>query len=1123
MQQQFFFQALFVAVIVWLFRLYSLTFSDASSSSAWESRFESRLTSELHLPYQEFVGTLEVSANDPRQHRLIRLPNNIVVMCTSDYNAAEAAAALSVNVGSFSEPPEFQGLAHFLEHMLFMGSEKYPNEDDYSSFLANNSGSYNAFTANTQTLYYFTVANGALEGALDRLSQFFIAPLFNPDSVDREVNAVDSEFKGNLQSDFWRLYRLESLLSNPSHPYSSFNVGNLKTLRDAAQNLGLSLRDEVVKLYQEKYSSDIIKFTIVGNYSLDQLSEWAASKLSAIESKGDTSLKTTEHPLNADALGKVVHFETVTDIYNMGVEFALPELKAKYKTDPCLYISTLLMDQGPGSLTAYLKKMGWGTSIHAHLHEYADGFEIFPISIMLTPQGINHYEDILRALFAYLKMVSDSGPQKWIHDEVRKASNLDFQFYERPEVDNWVIFTSYGGQNEYIAPEHYLTHAELVRDFNYQDTLEIMKYLNPQNYHVIIGAQNHTGVECNEREEHYGVAYNRADLPMNLTDDALMDGVGSYPFYLPERNRFLPDSVKVVGEKASPGHIVQEPALLRLTDSYELWFKQDDQFLTPRSSIQLKIKLETPSTSPLNQVVAELLNGCIAMELDEEFSSVRKAGISVKTTYSLSALDITVEGFSDKLPQVIDILVKKLRSFTVAETIFDLVKSQQEQMYHIEKYEDPLIQLYHYESRQLNTAPYWPIDARMSVFANVTMDIVQNLIDTSMENTKFKLLVVGNYKESDALQLAARLTDILDTKPMAGHLHVPSRLVDLEPGHYLRRIILDDKGSLNSAVRCDIYLGHNSDVRSQMLAALLEDKLNNALFDQLRTKEQLGYQVHALVDHFASGRDMMAFMVKSESNPVYLIQRVDDFIRQFRQKLVEYTSDVFDNLVESMVSVKTEKLKTIYSESAKFWAPIDAGSYDFDRLSQEVAVLNQLRKEDLLEMWDMYFNPDTAPQYTRVDYHAWSAKLSYPSDGDLESYPENVIALHGCLDSEGVKGIELAELDRFVESASLTDGINSSLDDLRNLYKGKPETDQQNLDRITDSNSRIGTALEMALQARNVPSSGMDNTTTNFANLGMPRTPEGKWVINNVNMFKATQKLHGLSVPATKLVPKYSD
>ena len=104
-----------------------------------------------------------------------------------------------------------------------MGTEKYPRENDYSDYLSSNAGSSNAFTATDQTTYYFDVHPSALDGALDRFAQFFIAPLFDPSCTEREIRAVDSENKyvaqriacpdsarKNLQSDMWRRYQVRN-------------------------------------------------------------------------------------------------------------------------------------------------------------------------------------------------------------------------------------------------------------------------------------------------------------------------------------------------------------------------------------------------------------------------------------------------------------------------------------------------------------------------------------------------------------------------------------------------------------------------------------------------------------------------------------------------------------------------------------------------------------------------------------------------------------------------------------------------------------------------------------------------------------------------------------------------
>jgi len=84
-----------------------------------------------------------------------------------------------------------------------MGTKKFPSENEYQQYLSTNNGMSNAYTAMTSTNYYFDVAPNALEGALDRFSGFFIEPLFNEDCTEREIKAVDSEHKKNLQNDMW--------------------------------------------------------------------------------------------------------------------------------------------------------------------------------------------------------------------------------------------------------------------------------------------------------------------------------------------------------------------------------------------------------------------------------------------------------------------------------------------------------------------------------------------------------------------------------------------------------------------------------------------------------------------------------------------------------------------------------------------------------------------------------------------------------------------------------------------------------------------------------------------------------------------------------------------------------
>lgn len=143
----------------------------------------------------------------------------------------KSATCLYVNAGSALDPKETPGLAHFLEHMLFMGTEKYPSENEYSKFVSDNGGSDNAFTQLEGTCYSFDISNDAFEKALDMFAQFFIWPLFNKNSVEKEMKAVDSEFSNSKQNDEDRFFQIFQNESNPENAFNRFITGNIQTLK----------------------------------------------------------------------------------------------------------------------------------------------------------------------------------------------------------------------------------------------------------------------------------------------------------------------------------------------------------------------------------------------------------------------------------------------------------------------------------------------------------------------------------------------------------------------------------------------------------------------------------------------------------------------------------------------------------------------------------------------------------------------------------------------------------------------------------------------------------------------------------------------------------------------------
>lgn len=84
------------------------------------------------------------------------------------------------------------------------------------------------------------------------------------DSVNRELEAVNSEFDKNIKSDGWRSLQIKKLLSTKDHDYAKFSIGNYATLRDSPQVSSLNIRDELLKFYQKWYSANMMCLCVLG-------------------------------------------------------------------------------------------------------------------------------------------------------------------------------------------------------------------------------------------------------------------------------------------------------------------------------------------------------------------------------------------------------------------------------------------------------------------------------------------------------------------------------------------------------------------------------------------------------------------------------------------------------------------------------------------------------------------------------------------------------------------------------------------------------------------------------------------------------------------------------------------
>lgn len=282
-----------------------------------------------------------------------------------------------------------------------MGTKKFPIENEYGQYLSSNSGSSNAYTASTSTNFYFDIAAKAandeppsdenpspLREALDRFAQFFIEPLFLSSTLDRELKAVDSENKKNLQSDTWRLHQLEKSLSNPKHPFCHFSTGNFEILKTIPEAAGINVRNKFIEFHDQHYSANRMKLVVLGRESLDVLEKWVVEYFSAVVNKNlPLNRWPDEAPFRKTDMGIQWFAKPVMDSRELNLTFPALDDDALYESQPSRYISHLIGHEGPGSIMAYVKSKGWANSLAAGAYPVCPGSPgIFDVQIRLTEE-----------------------------------------------------------------------------------------------------------------------------------------------------------------------------------------------------------------------------------------------------------------------------------------------------------------------------------------------------------------------------------------------------------------------------------------------------------------------------------------------------------------------------------------------------------------------------------------------------------------------------------------------------------------------------------------------------------------------------------------------------------------
>ncbi|HIE8606073.1 TPA: pitrilysin [Klebsiella variicola subsp. variicola] len=889
--------------------------------------------SQADTGWQPIQETIRKSEKDTRQYQAIRLDNDMVVLLVSDPQAVKSLSALVVPVGSLQDPADHQGLAHFLEHMTLMGSQKYPQPDSLAEFLKLHGGSHNASTAPYRTAFYLEVENDALDGAVDRLADAIAAPLLDKKYADRERNAVNAELTMARTRDGMRMAQVSAETINPDHPAAHFSGGNLETLSDKP---GSPVLDALHTFRDSWYSANLMKAVIYSNKPLPALARMAADTFGRVPNRQISRPEITVPVVTDAQKGIIIHYVPAMPRKVLRVEFRIDNNSDRFRSKTDELVTYLIGNRSPGTLSDWLQKQGLAEGIRADSDPVVNGNSgVLAISATLTDKGLTHRDEVTAAIFSYLDLLRTQGIDKRYFDELAHVLALDFRY---PSINRDMDYVEWLADTMIRVPvEHALDVVNIADQYDPQAIKDRLAMMTPQNARIwYISPQ-----EPHNKTAYFVDAPYQVDKISEQTFADWQQKSQAIQLQLPVLNPYIPDDFTLIkSDKAwpHPQLILDEPTL-RVVYAPSQYFASE-----PKADISLVLRNPQAMDSARRQVMFALNDYLAGIALDQLSNQAAVGGISFSTGAN-NGLMVNANGYTQHLPALFSDLLQGYFSYTPTEEQLEQAKSWYAQMMDsAEKgkaYDQAIMPI-----QMVSQVPYFQREVRRALLPSITLKEVLDYRANLKTKGRPELMVIGNMTADAATTLARQIQQQLgaDGNEWCRNKDVVVNRQQLA--------IFNKAGNSTDSALAAVFAPPNVDEFSSTAAStLLGQIIQPWFYNQLRTEEQLGYAVFAFPMNVGRQWGMGFLLQSSDKQPTFLWQRFQAFFPTAEAKLRAMKPEEFAQLQQAVISQMLQAPQTLGDEASKLSKDFDRGNMRFDSRDKVVAQIKLLTPQKLADFF----------------------------------------------------------------------------------------------------------------------------------------------------------------------------
>jgi insulysin len=650
-----------------------------------------------------------------------------------------------------------------------------------------------------------------------------------------------------------------------------------------------------------------------------------------------------------------------------------------------------------------MKKKGWANSIGASDNANLSDFITFEVTVELTNKGLGAIDDVCEAIFSYVRMLKETPIPDYIFDENLQLDELEWRYTTKGPSGSYV--QSLVTAMEQFPPSLYIagprrlalkeTKSTLLSSdtprtsFKSDEQRDIIKTacsnlidrLTVDNSFLTVFSKTFEG-KTNKVEKWYGTQYNARPIPVStLMKWENCASAGSIGLAYPRKNVFIPtesglrvkkkpvkQSVpKSFEEKLKP---ITPPSTIRddgIEGRWTVYHKIDDRFGKPKAFMIFQLLTEDLYSSPRKASLASLYQQCAADKLNEYTYDARLADLSYDLQVLPRGVRLTFGGYSETLKSFASYVTSKL-----AKNLKDMLPSNEEEF---ERYKDNLLRalsafnvkqpyahaIYYSSLTQKPRNFEYTNEQLVAALEETTLDQLVDYVKHLWSSGKGEALIQGNYNREEALDIVETIDNIISFKTIKSSQY-PARLKALPlpvtaPSTNPTRLSISEPNPSNNNAASHITLQClRTSERDHVLIEVLSAIIEEPFYDDLRTKQQLGYIVSSGVKAVDQTRSLSVIVQSNVVPAEQITAAMINFLDTVNDKLLTPLSTVdIELFVKGLVDRRLEPDKQLAIEVTRNWSEIASGRFQYDRLQAEVGALLSITKEDILDFWnDLY-------------------------------------------------------------------------------------------------------------------------------------------------------------------------